>query len=95
MGVLDGHGQIEQHIGDADLIDRLGEIASEHMRDIATAMQHTIGRDKKQGCMSFGSDSESGSHLICALCEKKRILAFADERRIDALLPVLQDIFAQ
>lgn len=93
--ILDGHGQERQQVGERHLTERLGKIAADHMRDIATAMQQTMGREKKNGCMSFGSDNESGSHLICALCEKKRILAFAEERRIDALLPVLQDIFAQ
>lgn len=93
--VLDGHGQQKQHLGDPDLSERLSHIAADHMRDIVMAMQHSMGRDKKDGCMSFGSDAESGAHLICAVCDKHRILALADERRIDALLPVLQDIFAQ
>ena len=93
--VLDGHGQEKQHLGDPTLTERLSAIAADHMRDIVVAMQQTMGRDKKTGCMSFGSDNESGAHFICALCDKKRILALADERRIDALLPVLQDIFAQ
>ena len=92
---LDGRGQVGQRLGEPELADRLVEIAGSHMQDIAASMQQTLGRDKKHGCMSFGTDQESGAHLICAVCEKKRFLAFVDGRRIDVLLPVLQDIFTQ
>lgn len=93
--MMDGHGREIRAQGDAPLNDSLRQIAETHMTDIVQAMQHTMGRDHKTGCMSFGADSDTGAHLICALCGKTRILGWVDARRIDGLLPVLQDIFAQ
>lgn len=93
--VLDGHGQETRSVGDADTIDQLRDIATAHLGDIVHAMQQTLGRAQKHGCMSFGTDQDTGAHLICARCGKTRILAWVDARRIDALMPVMQDIFAQ
>ena len=93
--VLDGHGRLARSDGETDLIHRLQALADDHLRDILVAMVQTLGRDHKTGCMSFGTDQDTGHHLICALCYKTRILALVDARRIDAVMPVLQDIFAR
>ncbi|WP_050929000.1 hypothetical protein [Aestuariivita boseongensis] len=93
--VLDGHGHEAQALGDGGLTDRLRDVAEDHLPDIIQAMQQTLGRSQKSGCMSFGADGETGAHLLCAFCDRNRFLAYVDARRINALLPVIQDIFAQ
>ena len=92
---IDGHGRVDGTQGDAPHIEQLKGLADDHLRDISAAMVQTLGRGQKQGCMCFGAQGEAGAHLICAICDKSRFLALVDARRIDALLPVLQDIFAR
>lgn len=93
--LVDGKGEITHHSGDADHGGRLEALARAHLRDISAAMAQSIGRGQKSGCMCFGTDEDTGLHLACALIGKTRVLALVDARQIDALLPVLQDIFAQ
>lgn len=93
--VVDAHGHMIHRTGDSDLSDRLAHLADDHLRDILVAMIQTLGHGQTNGCMSFGSDQDTGHHLICALCDNTRILALVDARRINVLMPVLQDVFAQ
>ena len=92
---VSGQGDITHHRGEADAAERLEALANEHLRELSMAMVQALGRGQKSGCMCLGTDGETGAHLVCALTGKTRTLALVDARRIDALLPVLQDIFAQ
>lgn len=92
---VNGHGELQHHAGEADPAGRLEALARAHLRDILAAMSQAMGRGQKSGCMCLGTDGETGAQLVCALAGNTRMLALVDARRIDALLPVLQDIFAK
>ncbi|MFY9211805.1 MAG: hypothetical protein WAO69_11810 [Aestuariivita sp.] len=93
--VVDGHGHITQTLGNDVVAGWLQDLAEAHLHDITLSMAQTLGRNQKNGCMSLGTDTATGAHLVCAMCDKVRILALVDARHINALMPVLQDIFTQ
>lgn len=93
--VTNRRGHVLQTLGDADDVARLTGLTDALLQDMLGVMSRTLGRGSRSGCMSFGTDNESGANLICAISDRTRFLAFVENRRMDGLLPVLQDIFAQ
>lgn len=93
--VTDGHGKPKHSLGDPSRAEELQSLAERHATDISKLLINAIGRGQKNGCVCLGTDDPSGAHLICTLTDQTRIIAWIDSRKIDAVLPILQDIFAR
>ena len=93
--ILDSDGVLQHKHGAEPVTNRLEDLVAAHLNTLAFSLARMLEDGQTSGCACFGTDAETGLHLVYALCEDAPVIALLDGKRMHAMLPALQDLFAQ